>query len=958
MRRLLFGAVALTLLLLSACSKENAEKEVTPKTMSQLKAILDAMPTNERPQFVLITFDDALHQPSNDYTNKVFKYGHKNPNGSPIPFTYYVSLEYTDYHLVQQRYAAGCEIAVHTMTHTTAVTDSYDKWRAEITGCRATLSELARIPREKINGFRAPFLAHSDNSFRVLWEEGFAYESSVGEQIGHNSKDVRSFIFPYAFDSLGTQTYDVGEGPKNTYPGLWEIPMWGWHNDAGQLIANMDPPGGYADLLAMFNNTFDTRYSSNRAPMGFFMHPGWLSDDAHAKALNDFLIRNLAKPGVWVVTAQQLVEWMKDPKTISEMNGWSTVKWNQPASGAEVPDGWDNDGDGSVDEGFVKTCNYGSYHFNTTADECPDTYPTPSTATSKKITASVVGTVVGKTVCPNPLWESGTSYSGGSKVTYNAHTWSAKWYASETPGANTWGAWVDEGVCAADIIENHGSIKPSGMIHVTETKDTFFVIIPDSGYKIADVRVDGKSIGAADTVTFNRVIENHTVEATFAIDDHAVFFDVTASATTGGTITPAGKTTVREGASITYAIAANAGYRIADVKVNGVSKGAVASLKIDTVAAAMTVEAQFVAIPKYLVDVLAFANGTVTPGDSSIYEGSSLTYTFTPAAGYRLADVKVNGVSKGAISSYAVTNIAANVTIETIFELIPIIYDTVTVTKTAGGSVMGNSVVLRTTSPVYTFTPNSGYRIKSVTLDGAAKGTVSSITIANISSNHTLNVEFEVIPVIYDTVFVTSTAGGSVSPAGTVVMERGTNKTFAITTNSGYEMTSLKVNGVSKTIASSVVVNNISGNTTIDVVFSPIIYRTVRVVKTGMGSISTDTSFQIRDGRDTVITFTPAAGYKVGAVALNGVDKGSVTSISLTKVTANQTVAVSFDVATGSICDGVAVWNANTNWTAYKVGDKRVNGGKVWSCKTPGYAFYEPSSAWGYLGWTQLGLCQ
>jgi len=63
---------------------------------------------------------------------------------------------------------------------------------------------------------------------------------SQGKLTENLNEDIR-IAFKNTFDSLGTQTISVGEGPQRTYPGLWEVPMWGWHDDQGRLIANMDP---------------------------------------------------------------------------------------------------------------------------------------------------------------------------------------------------------------------------------------------------------------------------------------------------------------------------------------------------------------------------------------------------------------------------------------------------------------------------------------------------------------------------------------------------------------------------------------------------------------------------------------------------------------------------------------------------------------------------------------------
>jgi hypothetical protein len=70
------------------------------------------------------------------------------------------------------------------------------------------------------------------------------------------------------------------------------------------------------------------------------------------------------------------------------------------------------------------------------------------------------------------------------------------------------------------------------------------------------------------------------------------YYTVTASAGVGGTISPSGSVSVREGRSQTYAIAANEGYEIADVTLNGISQGKVPSLTF-TVYGNRTVVATF-----------------------------------------------------------------------------------------------------------------------------------------------------------------------------------------------------------------------------------------------------------------------------------------------------------------------------------------------------------------------------
>ncbi len=68
----------------------------------------------------------------------------------------------------------------------------------------------------------------------------------------------------------------------------------------------------------------------------------------------------------------------------------------------------------------------------------------------------------------------------------------------------------------------HGAISPSGVQNVASGGSQTFTITPAAGYHVADVLVDGSSVGAVQGYTFSNVTVDHTIAATFAVDTSAV----------------------------------------------------------------------------------------------------------------------------------------------------------------------------------------------------------------------------------------------------------------------------------------------------------------------------------------------------------------------------------------------------------------------------------------------------
>jgi hypothetical protein len=100
----------------------------------------------------------------------------------------------------------------------------------------------------------------------------------------------------------------------------------------------------------------------------------------------------------------------------------------------------------------------------------------------------------------------------------------------------------------------------------------------------------------------------------------------------------------------------------------------------------------------FTITASAGTGGSITPsGSVTVNYGANQTFTITPNTGYHIKDVKVDGTSVGAVSSYIFTNITANHTIEAIFE--KEITQTVIVLQIGKSSFTVNSVPKTLDSP-------------------------------------------------------------------------------------------------------------------------------------------------------------------------------------------------------------------------------------------------------------------
>ena len=244
-------------------------------------------------------------------------------------------------------------------------------------------------------------------------------------------------------------------------------------------------------------------------------------------------------------------------------------------------------------------------------------------------------------------------------------------------------------------------------------------------------------------------------------------------------------------------------------------------------------------------------NGETFRFNTNTYEveaGSSAKLTFTPDDGCRLRSVIVNNAEVSVSNNqYTISNINQNTTVEVGFEEIPITTYTLSITASGNGSASYDGTTIRGkttsftvdegTSAEITFSPDDGYRIKSVKVNNSTVSVSNNqYTVSNIKANTTVSVEFEAIPVTTYTLSIAASGNGSASYDGTTIrgktssftVNQGTSATIKFTPDDGCQIKDVMVNGLVVSISNGqYTISSMNRNTTVEVEFVEILSQFV-----------------------------------------------------------------------------------------------------------------------------------
>ncbi|KAI7868079.1 hypothetical protein BDF14DRAFT_1796138 [Spinellus fusiger] len=350
-----------------ACSPDTCKP---PNCMCASQSPPGGLSPKDVPQMVVITFDDSVQEGL--YQTALKMLNQKNPNGCPAHGTWYVSMQYTDFSLVQQWYANGHEVADHTFSHVGSPSAQ------EISSCKTMLNTYGGVPKGKIQGFRAPFLNFTKDTLNNIAQQGFLYDSS-------SSGVTEDAYWPYTLDNgMANDCWTGICAPGQVkLPGVWEVPMYAVMDDKNiPQLMDVYLAGTPQAVTKWSTDAFEKHYNGNRQPFGIYVHPthmiSTIPGGPNHQVLQDTMlsfIKSIAqRPDVWFVTNQQLLQWMKNPVKASEFGQQPYMQCQQPVIANEICNGLDDNHNQQVDEGLVNSCNFGTSFFKTCYN-CPNTAP-------------------------------------------------------------------------------------------------------------------------------------------------------------------------------------------------------------------------------------------------------------------------------------------------------------------------------------------------------------------------------------------------------------------------------------------------------------------------------------------------------------------------------------------------------------------------------------------------------
>lgn len=209
---------------------------------------------------------------------------------------------------------------------------------------------------------------------------------------------------------------------------------------------------------------------------------------------------------------------------------------------------------------------------------------------------------------------------------------------------------------------SHGTINPSGTVNASYGTNAVFTLMPDSGYHVDSLVVDGKNIDSLFSYTFPYVVTEHTIRVAFSNQ-----YTITAATSGSGTITPSGDLSVLFGDSVRFTFVADTGASLDSVIVDGSRVDSTEGYTFTTVTNNHSIAAYF-SPDSFTITATAGLHGIIAPsGMVRVSKASNQSFSMDPDSGYVVGNLTIDGIPVTPATAHGFSNIGANHTINATF---------------------------------------------------------------------------------------------------------------------------------------------------------------------------------------------------------------------------------------------------------------------------------------------------
>jgi hypothetical protein len=474
---------------------------------------------------------------------------------------------------------------------------------------------------------------------------------------------------------------------------------------------------------------------------------------------------------------------------------------------------------------------------------------------------------------------------------------------------------------------SNGSINPSGNVTVNQGSDKSFTIAPDTGYQIDNVLVDGSSVGAVSSYTFINVTEDHSISATFISEASGLVHNLTKDTyydTIQAALDDAGNDNIIEVTDGTYdeSITFPSGKVIILRSVNGadstiirgnpnsysctvVFNGSLTGTTLEgfTITHKSGKSGRGIHIKSsYLnIDNCTISGNSAFEGGGGIYNSGTLTITSSTISGnstdgdgggiYNVGDdgsititsSTISGNSTGTWGGGISNSGTLTITGSTISNNsatysgggIDISYGSLTITASTisdnsadwdGGGIYkyNGTLTIGGVSPAEKNTICGNRKGANPSLDQQIRDSSSGDLYETCKDTNNISAYCGVTPETY-TITASAGSNGSINPSGNITVNQGSDKSFTITPDTGYQIDNVLVDGSSVGAVSSYTFINVTEDHSISATFiseaSGLVHNINKgtyynTIQAALDDADNDNTIEVSDGTyDESITF-------------------------------------------------------------------------------------------------------